>query len=790
MWQISRRVVCSAVAIWFINGLVLAQPVVPGLSNKHPLSLPQVGQLLIGELRCAACHGGLPSNSFPDRSAPDLSDVGARVAPNFLRRFLASPKSAHPGSTMPDLLASESAERRDQIAEALTHFLIAQSPNQFHIDKSKEQDRTTGRELFHSVGCIACHAQRDDEGKEIASGGVVTLAHLASKYNRRSLSDFLYQPLRVRSAGRMPDMKLTKVESQAIGEYLVGDANEDQIPFQLQDPLVSEGKKYFLEFNCVACHKLADFPEPEPVSLLGIADITRGCLSKSISKSPQFRLDEAQLNAIREALANTSDGESSDEADNGQVAKTMVAFNCVACHIRDEYGGVSEDRNPLFQTSEKNIGDDGRIPPPLTLVGAKLQPAWMKKVLFDGESIRHYMFTRMPQYGEPNLRHLTALLQRTDVLTGVDMKIPNPESRDKSEKEREKLLRTGGRELLGDKGLFCIACHSFNGKPAPINKGIDLTTTYQRLQPAWFNEFVRNPSRYRPRIVMPFSWPGGKAAHTTILDGDTDKQIEAIWYYLSLGTSAADPSGMRGVESKLTVTDTTRTYRGRSNVAGFRGIAVGFPEKLSYAFNAETGSLSTIWQGEYIRVDRSGQGSGSFTPASPSIPLHQDVSFAELLDAEAPWPLRPVMTKENPVNPNPLYPKNLGYQFRGYFLDNESIPTLMYQFRDIEIQDHSKAINAISQLRLNRTLQFASPHEHLIWFRALVGEIETESTLEFKTPKLRIVISPDQALGSNAFVQTLVRPSSSDSKLSELLLRLELPKNQSTLSLTYEILTK
>lgn len=96
---------------------------------------------------------------------------------------------------------------------------------------------------------------------------------------------------------------------------------------------------------------------------------------------------------------------------------------------------------------------------------------------------------------------------------------------------------------------------------------------------------------------MPTAWPNGVAAHKTILDGNTDSQIEAIWYYLSLGTSAADPSGIHGVSTKLTVDDQAKTYRGRSRVAGFRGIAVGLPEKLSYAFNAETGTLSAIWQG-------------------------------------------------------------------------------------------------------------------------------------------------------------------------------------------------
>ena len=45
---------------------------------------------------------------------------------------------------------------------------------------------------------------------------------------------------------------------------------------------------------------------------------------------------------------------------------TMTAFNCIACHARDDYGGVPADRNLLFTTSEKDLGEEARIPPPLS----------------------------------------------------------------------------------------------------------------------------------------------------------------------------------------------------------------------------------------------------------------------------------------------------------------------------------------------------------------------------------------------------------------------------------------
>ena len=77
-----------------------------------------------------------------------------------------------------------------------------------------------------------------------------------------------------------------------------------------------------------------------------------------------------------------------------------------------------------------------------------------------------------------------AVFARLDVLKSKEMKIPSPESRSESEREREKLLRAAGRELLGDKGLNCIACHNFNGKAAQVNQGIDLLTTLSATS-AW-----------------------------------------------------------------------------------------------------------------------------------------------------------------------------------------------------------------------------------------------------------------------------------------------------------------
>ncbi len=818
--EITMRRLSAFVTFWIliVNSFVAAGD--PALPGNHPLTQAQAGDVLISELRCAACHGGVQQGSLPEKTAPDLTAVGSRVSHEYLRRFLASPSSTHPGTTMPDVLVARPEAERDQIAEALTHFLIAQSKDLFTTEASEPKDHHEGKTLYHSVGCVACHGPKeappqvksrndeddDDEATRVVAKNVlkpmaIPLGHVAAKYSTKSLSEFLFQPLRVRASGRMPDMKLTPAESLAIAGYLVEgqsqqSKNLDPQEFRLhtvdnkslgvsqqskaldpQESLVALGKKHFQELNCAACHSLPGILAAPLLGSLRDADLSRGCLSKTTGRSPRFQFEDTQVQAIVAALSD----EPTAESDHVVAAKTLTAFQCIACHVRDDFGGVHDTHNPFFVGSVQQLGDDGRIPPPLTLVGAKLQPAWMKKVLFDGESVRPYMATRMPQYGVTNLQQLPAVFSRLDVLKSAAMKLPSPESRSESEREREKLIRAAGRELLGDKGLNCIACHNFNGKAALVNQGIDLLTSSQRLQPGWFNSYLRNPAAFRPRTVMPAAWPDGVAAHKTILDGNTDQQIEAIWYYLSLGTSAADPSGLRAVSTKLTVDDHAQTYRGRSRVAGFRGIAVGLPEKLSYAFNAETGTLSAIWQGDFIGVNWSGQGSGDFNPASEPITLAQDVSFVQLVDENSPWPLMPVMTKEARTNPNPLYPKNVGYQFRGYFLGELSIPTFMYRSGTIEIEDRSVATGTGEQQRLTRVLQLESPMPQTIWFRALTGDIRQESEQVFRSGRLRLTIPKGE---------TKLRSLPDEPTRSELMLRLQIPQGKSSLEFNYEPLKK
>ena len=737
-------------------------PVIPGLENKHPLTEAQKGLVLIEELRCASCHEGVSAK--PQAAGPDLREVGSRIQPDFLKKFIQNPAQHDLGTTMPNVFGNLSTAEQETTATALSAYLLSLKSASAKPADLPKVDANEGKKLFHEIGCVACHTPQDDSAQAKALTGHLNLAHVSKKYQPTGLADFLHEPLKVRTDGRMPDMRLSRGEAELLAAFLVGPAQEQPKAETADAATIAAGKKAFAEMNCTACHQIDTTEKSKPLAApKSKLNLNAGCLSTTPGKAPNYELNDAQRMAIRAALTEVPKQLTSEES----IAIRLTQLNCIACHQRDEYGGVKPELDGYFHSTEEALGNHARIPPELTMLGAKLQPDWLNKVLYEGEAIRPYMITRMPQFGSAALDGLPKFFSDTDTLPPFEFApladVSKPEMQD------------GAHRLLGDQGINCIACHNYNGKESPGMKGLDLMTTYQRLQPAWFNQFMRNPAKIRPGIIMPSFWPDGKAVQTEILQCNTEEQIRALWHNFSLGHSARDPSGLRAEDPLLTVTDQTRTYRGRSEVAGYRGIAVGFPGGINYAFNARNGAFSSVWIGKYVSVGWRGQGSGNFNPASPSIQLAQDVAF--LTELPETWPLAPIRTKENPVNPDPTYPAQHGYAFQGYTIGEKGIPTFRYLCGEIEIEDTTITVGGDKPTGLRRMLSFKTNKPKTLYFRALAGEIETISESTYSIEKIKIdlgesTVKPNVNLRKNAAGD-------------ELILKLDLPAGTSTQTLDY-----
>ena len=144
-----------------------------------------------------------------------------------------------------------------------------------------------------------------------------------------------------------------------------------------------------------------------------------------------------------------------------------------------------------------NLGDQGRIPPTLTGVGAKLKPKWMRDVLVNARVIRPYMKTRMPQYGEKNVGHLVGLLPKHRQSACC---------RSQRRLVTERKCQEIGLKMAGNEGLNCVACHTYKYKLSDTMPAVDLTEMAQRLKKDWFYQLhvraANIQSKHRDALVL------------------------------------------------------------------------------------------------------------------------------------------------------------------------------------------------------------------------------------------------------------------------------------------------
>ena len=201
-----------------------AHPVVPGFDRIYSAAdsdAVEGGRLLLTELNCVSCHKaeGDDAKLLEVKRAPILDTVGARVEIAWLQKFLTETHHEKAGTTMPDLFAGlDNAERTRQVT-ALTHFLAQTGSVAEAMGDSAAVGR--GRNLFHSIGCVACHVPIKD-GVETPANSV-PLGAIADKYSLTSLTTFLKNPLAVRPSGRMPNFKLDDKQARDIASFFFRD---------------------------------------------------------------------------------------------------------------------------------------------------------------------------------------------------------------------------------------------------------------------------------------------------------------------------------------------------------------------------------------------------------------------------------------------------------------------------------------------------------------------------------------------------------------------------------------
>jgi cbb3-type cytochrome oxidase cytochrome c subunit len=507
------------------------------------------GRIAAGRLGCARCHRSAFPGITEAPPGPSLADMGQRIGRDWLLHWLEDPARVRAEAHMPALFAADRSGfvERWLIAEYLGKPAEDGKPS----DAPALGDHRMGRQSFIRLGCAACHFMPDAARASQADLDRVPLVGLGDRFSRNDLATFLGNPRGRYPDGRMPCLPVSPDSARDIAAFLLMWSKPTELP-RLPSPTGEEIQTVLRRLGtrnqtaaalalirqkrCVNCHPGLGAGLPDDVPLTANKD-ARGCLSGQTL--PRFAMDSSTRRALAayRTVASRERYPSQFEARQRQ----LQGAGCLRCHQRDT------DRAPPIEQVGSTLGGGFlvEIPfqrtPRLTYPLQKYTQTHLLAAVREGISgLRPASYSyRMPAFAQDAETLVQALAEGDgELITGVDAPLRPP-----IDPTAASLV---GPNLVGFSGYSCVACHMWNGKllsPSdPSAMGPDLTRVAGRIRRDWFDRFLEDPSRSHPGTPMPSIFARGKPATlTTILDGDSVRQKDALWNYLALGKDAPSP---------------------------------------------------------------------------------------------------------------------------------------------------------------------------------------------------------------------------------------------------------
>ena len=371
------------------------------------------GRELIATRRCMRCHQ-LPEamtphdGSMPELTidAPILDDVGSRLNPQWMARWIADPRSMRNDATMPEVFAPADAKSSAaDIAAYLATRKAVKSQASGPIDQS-DGSVVAGERLFLSLGCIACHSVPRARMMRPVSRCV----GFGTNSNPMRFGNSSRSPNRISPGTRMPNFALSDDEATHVAAFLLKTAPAEAsgaIALTAENP--EHGKQLFESKGCAKCHApdVKSVAVAKPVTELMKGDFSKGCMSADASGrdgAPDFGFNELQRDAIR-AFARTDWSSLTHDPAPEFLERQIRSVQCVACHTRDseqdrwsslatEIAAIQQSLPPEPQVQTEQIR------PLLTWTGDKLETDWMSAFIAGTVDYkpRPWLKARMPSF--------------------------------------------------------------------------------------------------------------------------------------------------------------------------------------------------------------------------------------------------------------------------------------------------------------------------------------------------------------------------------------------------------
>jgi mono/diheme cytochrome c family protein len=368
--------------------------------SADPKALTE-GPSLYGQSFCASCHASqnAAGNLVGGDVGPELTRVGKKLKPEWLREWLRDPGAYDAGTRMPHYRFTE------QQLGILSGYLQTKADNDLlanvHLDPATQKQIDHGRSLVGEYGCASCHVingvkKPENFAPELSRIGSKPFAQLAfPKDVKHSLPDYLNakisNPRAFGSGLKMPKFAVSPSEIDALSTALLSLTDRANTPppslrivSQHESTYQPAGKagQLIRDLRCFSCHAINGHGgDMAPDLTWEGSSVQRQWLLEFfknpntlrpalIRRMPKFNLSDAEITTLTDYMLTVYQTPAFDR--DGIAASSLTPqladqgrqlyyskYRCQSCHIIDARQ------------------DKGYIGPVLSGVALRLNPAWM-----------------------------------------------------------------------------------------------------------------------------------------------------------------------------------------------------------------------------------------------------------------------------------------------------------------------------------------------------------------------------------------------------------------------------
>ncbi len=240
---------------------------------------------------------------------PNLKDTKLKLRKEWIPLWLKDPQGFRPGTKMPTFWRFGVDEDGEEDLKAVAAYLW-QNSFDGKAPTQSQGDKTHGKELFETRGCLACHSIGDESSK-LGGTFAANLQRVGEKSNYDYIVRWIYNPrerwapycpkekrdltpddyakhnkpylfdtelhstcpndgaeLQVQNMTVMPNLRLSEQDARDIATYLfsLSAAPSASDVSYMDDPKLAEkGKAEIKQYGCAGCHEIKGFEEEQRI---------------------------------------------------------------------------------------------------------------------------------------------------------------------------------------------------------------------------------------------------------------------------------------------------------------------------------------------------------------------------------------------------------------------------------------------------------------------------------------------------------------------------------------------